>query len=418
MRSALGARTGRVLSSALAVTVSAAVVLAVGFIPASAAPVTGNPPLPGGTGPADDSFYTPPSPLPAGAPGDVIRWRPSKPGPRSDIAKAWQVMYLSNDALGKPNAVTGTIILPKAVTNPATAPIGVMTSGTQGPAFYCAPSVMEQIGAHYEQPAIDDFINAKYITVVPDYEGYKPDPKTTYMTGQSTGRATLDSIRAAQKFSEVKASATAKTVIKGYSQGGGSAMWAGELQPTYAPEINLVGIAAGGVPADLVQVGLPLDGKWGSGFFFYALLGLKNAYPDLQADFDAALTPAGKAAYDEMQKDGCTFELLTKYQNKRITDYFATAVYVTGQWPARLGQQTLGKTPPKVPVYQYHATTDNIVAFGQADALHKTYCTAGVNLTWKTIPGQDHITPIYIGSAEAFAFLQARVAGTPVTASC
>ncbi|WP_091453699.1 lipase family protein [Actinokineospora iranica] len=399
----------------MATVVAGSAVVALGVTPSSAAPVSGNPPLPGGTGPADDSFYTPPSPLPQGQPGDVIRWRPARPGPRGAIANSWQIMYLSNSALGKPIAVTGTIIMPKSA-NPATAPIAAVTSGTQGPAFLCAPSIMEQTGSHYEQPAIDDFIKAGYAIALPDYEGYKPDPKTTYMTGQSMGRTTLDAVRAAQKFSETKVAAGAKVVLKGYSQGGGAAMWAGQLHPTYAPELNLVGVAAGGVPADLVMVGLPLDAKWGSGFFLYALLGLANAYPEL--DLYSALTPAGKAAYDDMSKDSCTFELLTKYANKKISDYFTQSVFVTPAWAARLAENKLGATPIKVPVYQYHGSADNIVAFGQADTLHKTYCGAGVNLTWKVIPDQDHITPIYIGNAEAFAFLQDRVAGKPATSNC
>ncbi len=73
-------------------------------------------------------------------------------------------------------------------------------------------------------------------------------------------------------------SATAKVATQGFSQGGGASMWAGQLQPTYAPELNLVGVSAGGVPADLVQVSLGLNGKPAFGFLLDALIGLDNAY--------------------------------------------------------------------------------------------------------------------------------------------
>ena len=58
---------------------------------------------------ADDSFYLPPEPLPAGLPGDVIRSRPSLAGPPGAraLADAWQVMYMSTDGLGKPVVVMG-----------------------------------------------------------------------------------------------------------------------------------------------------------------------------------------------------------------------------------------------------------------------------------------------------------------------
>src|SRR6185369_2586696 len=84
-------------------TALVALVLTTAFAPtAAAAPA-----------PLDDTFYVPPSPLPAGKPGDVIRWRPSNAGPRAASVDAWQVMYLSTNALGQPDAVTGTVLVPK-----------------------------------------------------------------------------------------------------------------------------------------------------------------------------------------------------------------------------------------------------------------------------------------------------------------
>ena len=76
--------------------------------------------MPGGAAPAGaqtppPAFYTPPSPLPAGQPGNVIKseritfWG----------ATATRVMYLSRDVNDAPMAVTGTVLVP---TTPWTAP--------------------------------------------------------------------------------------------------------------------------------------------------------------------------------------------------------------------------------------------------------------------------------------------------------
>src|SRR4051812_32813838 len=65
-------------------------------------------------GPLDDSFYTPPSPLPSGNPGDIVRWRPSVALLNLGNADAWEVMYLSTDARGRRDAVTGTVLVPKS----------------------------------------------------------------------------------------------------------------------------------------------------------------------------------------------------------------------------------------------------------------------------------------------------------------
>ncbi|MCG8919940.1 hypothetical protein L6E12_29635, partial [Actinokineospora sp. PR83] len=151
--------------------------------PASAAPLGTGPVSASAAepGPLDDSFYLPPSPLPAGEPGDVIRWRPTIPPLNAGNADAWQVMYLSTNALGDRNAVTGTIFTPKGA-DPAKAPIVGYAVGTQGPAFKCTPSKAIERGTLYDQPAINDSISAGYAVAVTDYEGYRPGAanKPTY----------------------------------------------------------------------------------------------------------------------------------------------------------------------------------------------------------------------------------------------
>src|SRR5438105_5202086 len=79
--------------------------------------------------PPGDAFYTPPSPLPAGKPGDII-WFRSATSPVPNAA-AWQVLYLSTTALGAPAAVSGTLIVPAAPVT-GTRPVVGYAAGTQG----------------------------------------------------------------------------------------------------------------------------------------------------------------------------------------------------------------------------------------------------------------------------------------------
>ncbi|MBP2330561.1 pimeloyl-ACP methyl ester carboxylesterase [Kibdelosporangium banguiense] len=378
------------------------------------ASVTIAPAMAADPGPADDSFYVPPTPLPPGAPGDIIRWRLSQAGPVKSTVNAWQVMYRSTNALGQPNAVTGTVLIAKRV-NPSTAPIVGLAPGTHGPAFRCAPSRMIDVGAFYEQPALNDMLNAGYAVAITDYEGYMPNPRTTYVVGQSMGHAMIDAIRAAQRLPEAGLSASAKVAFRGYSQGGGAAMWAGEQQPGYAPELNLVGVVGGGVPADLTQVALPLDGKPGFGLLMYSLIGLDAAYPDLR--LDSYLNDAGRALVTQMQNDACTLELLVRYKGKRLIDYTTGSPVLTPSWLARVAENKLGTNPINVPVLQYHATNDELVDYSQAQALRNAYCAKGVKLTWKT-QATDHITLVYYGNEDAKAFIADRFAGRPPITTC
>lgn len=382
--------------------------LAVAAAPPAAA---ATPALPG---PFDDSFYTPPSPLPSGEPGDVIRWRPSVAPLNLTNANAWQVMYLSTNARGLRNTVTGTVLVPKNVA-PATAPIVGFAVGTQGPAFKCTPSKAVERGTFYDQPAVDKLIGAGYAVAITDYEGYSPTTTPTYIVGQSEGPAVIDSVRAAQRLPAAGLSSTAKIAFQGYSQGGGAAMWAAEKQPSYAPEMNLVGVAAGGVPGDLNAVAAGLDGAIGFGFLAFSAIGLDAAYPDLR--LDSYLNDTGRTELTKAKQEACTAELLLNYAFKKTSDFTTTNPLPTPAWQARLAQNKLGLNKIRVPVFQYHAAFDEIVATPQAEQLMRTYCAKGVTLTWKTYVA-EHAIGIIAGLDDAFAFVQDRIAGRPATSTC
>ncbi|MWA07158.1 hypothetical protein F8568_043850 [Actinomadura sp. LD22] len=114
----------------------------------------------------------------------------------------------------------------------------------------------------------------------------------------------------------------------------------------------------------------------------------------------------------------CTLELLLDYQGKKVADYFTTNPLGTEPWADRVTENRLGGTPIKVPVLQYHSDADEIVAFNQADTLHRQYCAAGVPLTWKVWNGLSHITLVYRGNADAMAFIADRLAGKPAASNC
>ena len=382
-------------------------------VPAAAATLTST---------VTDDFYLPPSPLPAGSPGDVIRSRRVNAGPPTTgaIADAWQVMYLSTGALGQPTAVTGTVLVPKAVAAGVRPVIG-FAPGTHGPALRCAPSRMIDAGAFYEQPAVNDMLRDGYAVAVTDYEGYHPTPTTSYIVGRAMGPALLDAVRAAQRLNGAGLSTSAPVVLRGFSQGGGATMWAGQLQPTYAPEMHLVGVAGGGVPADLVQVALPLDGKAGFGVLAYALVGLDNAYPELH--LDSYLNDVGRAKLARMTSDECILELLRDHQGERVQDITTKSPVLEPAWMARIKENQLGAAPINVPVFQYHGSNDELVALSQAQTLRSKYCQQGVTLTWKTyntvVTGlPSHIHLVSWANQDIRAFVADRVAGVPATSNC
>lgn len=408
----------------LAVVVALVAAVLAGPAPATATPTTPAAPASPGQSADDAAFSTPPEPLPAGVPGDVIRARPTRNGPSSSqaLAQAWQVLYRSTDATGAPNAVTGTVLVPRGV-DPATAPIVGFGPGTHGPAFRCAPSLMVAVGGFYEQPAVDAMLRRGWAVALTDYEGYHPDPATTYMTGPAMGHALLDVVRAAQRLPDAGLSPTAEVALRGYSQGGGAALWAGQLHPAYAPELDLVGVAAGGVPADLVQVGLPLDGADGYGFFLATLLGMDHAYADV--DLASHLNDAGRAAVERMEAGTCVLELILELGGHTLADHTTTNP-LTAALLGHIVESKLGQAGATVdvPVFQYHEVADGLVAPGQAATLRATYCQQGVAHTWRTYDTAGatglirHVNLVYRANDDVDRFLADRLAGAPATSTC
>jgi pimeloyl-ACP methyl ester carboxylesterase len=407
----MGRWTSVTVGVTAAMALSLAVAIGVIHNPTADAATSGAPKKPA---PSGDSFYVAPSPLPSGKPGDILRWRPSIPLLNLGKASAWEVMYLSTSASGQRNAVTGTVIVPKGV-DPLKAPIVGFAVGTQGPAFVCTPSKAIRRGTLYDQPAISDSLGSGLAVVITDYEGYGPRSTPTYMTGQSMGPAVIDAVRAAQRLPAANLSATAKVIFQGYSQGGGGALWAAEKQPTYAPELNLVGAVAGGVPADLAAVAKGLDDAVGFGFLTFAAVGLDAAYPELK--LDSFLNDTGRAEVAKAKADYCAPKLLTYLAFKEIGEFTTRNPLDTPAWKARIAQNKLGGDPPKVPVLQYHASADEIVDLAQADALHKTYCAKGVRLQFNRILS-DHLTGIITGNGTAHEWIINRFNDATAPSNC
>jgi hypothetical protein len=393
-----------------ALTLPAVVAVPSSAMPARLAPaasdVPGVPAVPAPARVADD-FYTPPDPLPDGADGEVVRWREE---PRQLSARNYLVMYHSTNATGRDIPVTGRVLVPtRPWRGEGPRPIVSVASGTRGVGDTCAPSR----GLDSERPFIEPMLLAGWAVVVTDYEGLGTPGMHTYVVGQSEGRAVIDMVRAATNLPATGLEAGGKVAFSGYSQGGGGAMWAGELQPGYAPELDLVGVAAGGVPADLTEVAEGLDGQVGFGFLLFAAYGLDAAYPEL--DLEAYLNERGRRTY-EREQDACVEMALTHaFQN--IGMFTTTNPLRSPDWQARLDENRLGANPPDVPIHLFHGLLDEIVAPGQARTLRDDYCAAGADVHWKWHVG-GHVSTMVTAAPDVMTFLDRRFRDRPFNVHC
>lgn len=376
---------------------------------------------------ACDAFYLPPSPLPAGRPGDVIRSRNSvftlDPVAKTPVpgVRSTQILYRSEDALGNPIAVSGTVLVPSAPwRGTAKRPLITFAVGTRGLGDECAPSKTLANGRDYEGGIVSSFLSRGWAVVVTDYQGLGTPGTHTYVVGRTEGRSVLDAARAATRLPGSGLDGTNPIGVYGYSQGGGAAAWAGKLAGTYAPDVNLKAIAEGGVPADLLATAHYLDGGPTVALALLAAFGFDAAYPEL--DVDGYLNDRGRQLQPQLESfclssyDGA--KTITSTSGSHLSDYTTTNLLDDPGWQARFAENTLGSAAPSVPVFQFHGTVDDIVPFAQADTFHAMSCAKGANLTWIPLPGQQHVSAAAAGLPYATQFLADRFAGLPTLGNC
>ncbi|MGC4059724.1 MAG: lipase family protein [Aquabacterium sp.] len=375
------------------------------------------------TAPQSDAFYAPPdeASLGAVAPGTVLRYReinakayylfPVK-------GQAWQLMYRSTDHNGKPVAVIGTVLVPSNA--PAQQrKLLAYNIAYDALTLRCAPSYEFVKGTALEQLLIQQALSKGLVVVSPDYEGLR----SLWTVGRNSGQGVLDGIRAAENFTPAGLNgASTPVAITGYSGGAIASAWANELYTSYAPELNIKGVAAGGVAVDLGAVARKVDGTLWAGVYFGAVSALANGYPEV--DVDSLTNDKGKAAIAKAQ-DMCLGQFLTGAPDPLTSFFFKKMSQYTTvpqlldvpQIKQIIAENRLGQRVPGAPMYIYEGTVDELMPVAEVDGLVSQYCSQGVKVTY-TRTVNDHLLLAVSGYGKALSFLQDRLNDVPASSTC
>jgi hypothetical protein len=365
--------------------------------------------------PDADPFYQAPSPIPDVAPGTILRARPV------DVTaaaiplgfKAWQLLYRTNDTENVPEAALATVILPAGEGPRGGRPLVSYQTAEDALTTTCAPSYQLRKGTEAEAVAMLLPLLRGFAVVVPDFEG----PHSQWSAGVQEGHATLDAIRAAEGFAPAGlAGARTPVGMWGYSGGGHASAWAAELQPDYAPELNIKGVAYGGVAAYIAATLANLDGGPFAGILFGGAIGVSRAYPEM--GLDALLNAKGKAMEADVGK-GCIKDWIVPYALHKLSEY-TTVKDPLGlpQVKRVIAKASLGEHRPAGPQYVYWAINDELNPISEGDRLVATYCRQGVKVDYHRDPASEHITLDASGAPNAVAFLADRFAGKPAPNAC
>ncbi|MBH0122762.1 triacylglycerol lipase [Rhodococcus sp. CX] len=367
----------------------------------------------------DDEFFARPADLEAYPPGTVLRERavrmralPAALVPHT----ARQFLVRSTDASGRPIPVTATLVLPDAPWPGGTRPVVVYNMAIDSLGTRCTPSYrMVHDAVDIDVPPMLPVLLAHgWAVLVPDHEG----PNMAYAAGPLAGHAVLDSIRGLRTVAPDLADSP--LAMTGYSGGAIATGWAAQLQPTYAPDVQFTGAAAGGLPADLSLLRATMNGQLGAGLFLAATVGLAREYPQL---LDLADPLTGVLARTPL-KDQCTIVLAATGVAMVPVEVFTTVPDPFDDPRVRqvLDDNRLGGQIPQAPMYLYHGSSqvflgDEFIPESGVLALQQQWCAGGANVTYVPVWG-EHLTAAVAGAPGMLDWISERLAGVPAPQGC
>ena len=169
---------------------------------------------------------------PEGKLGQIIKQEKIKTSVKG--AQAWKIAYVSSDVADRKTIVTGLVVAPIGQAPKEGRPILAWAHGTTGSAQNCGPSQIIDPAVplneyflmdgnswtDYGIPNVEEFVNEGYVVVATDYQGLGGGGKHQYAVAGTNGRDVINSARAASSMKE--AGTGKKTVVYGWSQGGGA----------------------------------------------------------------------------------------------------------------------------------------------------------------------------------------------------
>jgi hypothetical protein len=354
--------------------------------------------------PAHDVFFRQPEDPEALRLGEVHDARPVEVRVfrRRIKADAWQLKFRSTDSNGAAVWGVTTVMVPRRPFAGSVRPLLSYQCAIDSLGATGDPSYTLRRGTG-ELPFMLRALRRGWAVVATDHNG----PEHACFALPVIARFVLDGIRAAIAFEPAGFDAATPIGLWGYSGGAQATLSAAEQQPAYAPELNLVGAAAGGVGVDAISSPEMFDdGNLLSGIPFGAVVGLSRGFPDI--DLLGVLTPQGHALA-AAAADMTVEQLITSFPFIRCSSYLTVpSVLDIPGMHAALEACRLGQATPQTAIYLYHAVHDKYPPIADVDTLAEKYRREGVDVTYRRFRLGGHVIVTFAGVPGVLRFLSER----------
>jgi acetyl esterase/lipase len=316
-----------------------------------------------------------------------------------------------------PIAVSGVIIIPAGAAPAGGWPIVAWAHPTTGIVPRCAPSLaiflFQQIAG--SRPLLEQ----GYAIAATDYPGLGTPGPHPYLVGVSEARAVIDSMRAARSFAGLQNSN--RYAVWGHSQGGQAALFTGMISKSYAPELQLMGVAAAAPATDLAT--LMTDDINTAGGRNLTAMTVWSWARVFGAPIDSVVAPAAMPAVDRLATEciESAFDILVREETSKplAHDFLIVANPATLEpWHSLLVRNTAGVLPPVIPVFLAQGSSDGLVRPQVTQAYMQRLCRAGSRVRMLVMPNVSHGFAGRDSADAAVSWMADRFAGRPAPSDC
>jgi acetyl esterase/lipase len=364
---------------------------------------------------AQTAFYTPQEQDLAGRPGTIIRKEPMRGAP--DGAAAYRILYRSTGLHDEPIAVSGVVVIPAGPAPEAGRPIVAWAHPTTGVVPHCAPSL-----AHFvfqQMQGLREMVNRGYVVTATDYPGLGTAGPHPYLVGVSEARAVLDSVRGVRELPD--AGGGRRYAVWGHSQGGQASLYSGILAKSYAPDLELVGIAAAAPATELaVLMADDLDSNGGRNLTAMTLWSWARVFdaPMQRVVEGAAIPVVNQLAEECIESPVDLVERQRTASSLKKTFLSVPNPLDLEPWRSLAARNTPGVLPSDIPVFLSQGEDDKLVRPNVTKDYMRQLCDAGSSVQLVMVPGVSHGFIARDSASRSVAWMSDRFAAARAPTDC
>jgi acetyl esterase/lipase len=364
---------------------------------------------------AQTAFYIATDQELAGAPGTIIRAQPMPGAPGG--AAAYRVLYRSIGLHEEPIAVSGVVVIPAGPAPAGGRPIVAWAHPTTGVVPRCAPS--RALFVFQQMQGLRDLVERGAVVAATDYPGLGTPGPHPYLVGISEGRAVLDAVRAARQMPG--AGAGQRFAVWGHSQGGHAALYGGILTKGYAPDLELVGVAAAAPATELAtQMADDLNSAGGRNLTAMTLWSWQRVFG---AAMERVLKPPAIPVVNLLAEEciESIFDIVLRGRTARslVGSFLSVPNPLDVEpWRSLAARNTPGVLPSEIPIFLSQGADDKLVRPKVTKDYMAQLCRAGSRVRMILLPRVNHG---FIGRDSAGAavdWMADRFAGTRAPNDC